>query len=61
LPPELVDIYKQWILAGMPNTAADAAALAAPTPTVVAPEFPAPADTDIPTVIPGITTPTPAP
>jgi menaquinol-cytochrome c reductase cytochrome b/c subunit len=27
LPPELVEIYKQWILAGMPNTAADAAAI----------------------------------
>jgi quinol---cytochrome c reductase cytochrome c subunit, bacillus type len=33
LPPELVEIYKQWILAGMPNTAADAAAITAPTPT----------------------------
>jgi len=27
LPPELVEIYKQWILAGMPNTAAEAATL----------------------------------
>jgi mono/diheme cytochrome c family protein len=27
LPPELVEIYKLWILAGMPNTAADAAAI----------------------------------
>ncbi len=61
LPPELVEIYKQWILAGMPNTAADAAKLTAPTPTTIAPEYPAPPDTDVPTVIPGVTTPTPAP
>ena len=61
LPPELVEIYKQWILAGMPNTAADAAALAAPTPTTISPAYPAPPDTDVPTVIPGVTTPTPAP
>jgi mono/diheme cytochrome c family protein len=33
LPAELVEIYKQWILAGMPNTAADAAAISAPTST----------------------------
>jgi menaquinol-cytochrome c reductase cytochrome b/c subunit len=61
LPPELVEIYKQWILAGMPNTAADAAALTAPTSTTISPQYPAPADTDVPTVIPGVTTPTPAP
>ncbi len=29
LPPELVAIYQAWILAGMPNTAVDAAALSA--------------------------------
>jgi menaquinol-cytochrome c reductase cytochrome b/c subunit len=33
LPPELVEIYKLWILAGMPNTAADAAAISV-TPVV---------------------------
>ncbi len=51
LPPELVEIYKQWILAGMPNTAADAAKLAAPstTATVVPPVYPPPADTEVPT------------
>jgi hypothetical protein len=30
LPPELVAIYQAWIQAGMPNTAADAAALHSP-------------------------------
>jgi mono/diheme cytochrome c family protein/preprotein translocase subunit Sec61beta len=29
LPPELIAIYQAWIMAGMPNTAADAAALSA--------------------------------
>src|SRR4030042_6497716 len=29
LPPELVSIYQAWIIAGMPNTATDAAALSA--------------------------------
>ncbi len=43
LPPELVDIYKAWVMAGMPNTAADAAKLTAPTST---PESPA---TTVPT------------
>ncbi len=37
LPPELIDIYKAWVMAGMPNTAADAAKLAAPTATSQAP------------------------
>jgi ubiquinol-cytochrome c reductase cytochrome b subunit len=32
LPPELVAIYQAWIQAGMPNTAADAAALSTTTP-----------------------------
>ncbi len=51
LPPELVEIYQQWILAGMPNTAADAAKLATPstTATVVPPVYPPPADTEVPT------------
>jgi mono/diheme cytochrome c family protein len=62
LPPELVEIYKQWILAGMPNTAEDAAKLSAsPTPTPVAPVYPAPPDTDVPTYVPPISTLTPAP
>ncbi len=60
LPPELVEIYKQWIMAGMPNTAADAAKLTAPTQTPVSPVYPAPPDTDVPTLVPG-TTLTPAP
>jgi len=33
LKPELVAIWQAWILAGMPNTAADAAALSAPAAT----------------------------
>ena len=34
LPADLIEIYKQWILAGMPNTVADAEAAAEnPTPT----------------------------
>jgi len=33
LKPELVAIWEAWILAGMPNTAADAAALSAPPAT----------------------------
>jgi menaquinol-cytochrome c reductase cytochrome b/c subunit len=40
LPPELVAIYQAWIMAGMPNTAADAAAISAasqPAPTSTAP------------------------
>ena len=40
LPPELVSIYQAWIMAGMPNTTADAAALSAPTATTVAPTLP---------------------
>jgi len=41
LPPELVAIYEAWIMAGMPNTAVDAAALSAPSPTATTPEAPA--------------------
>ncbi|HSB67437.1 MAG TPA: c-type cytochrome [Anaerolineales bacterium] len=51
LPPELVEIYKQWILAGMPNTAADAAAITAPTAT--------PAGTQAPGSTTPVITPTP--
>lgn len=40
LPPDLVEIYKQWILAGMPNTVSDAeAAVKNPTPTSESPEL----------------------
>ena len=35
LKPELIDIIKRWIAAGMPNTAADAAALSAPVNTAI--------------------------
>ncbi len=40
LPPELIAIYQAWIMAGMPNTSADAAALSASqsaTETPIAP------------------------
>lgn len=37
LPAELVAIYQAWILAGMPDTAADAAAIYAATQTAEAP------------------------
>ena len=59
LPPELVEIYKQWILAGMPNTAADAAKLAAPTPTKGTSAYPAPTGTVTPAVVVPTATPTP--
>lgn len=42
LPPELVSIYQAWIMAGMPNTAADAALLSALTPGGITPAYPAP-------------------
>jgi hypothetical protein len=56
LPAELIAIYQVWINAGMPNTAADAAALSAPASTVVTP---APAETGTPP--PGTTEVTPTP
>ena len=60
LPPELVAIYQAWILAGMPNTAADAAKITAPTPTTGAPAYPPPANTEIPPIsITPEVTPTP--
>ena len=68
LPAELVAIYQAWILAGMPNTAADAAALstpagglttplpggtpAYPAPTVAPAEIITPILNPLPTVIP---------
>ncbi len=56
LPAELIAIYQAWINAGMPNTAADAAALSAPASTMVTP---APAETGTPP--PGTTEVTPTP
>ncbi len=58
LPAELVAIYQAWIMAGMPNTAADAAALSAPLPGA---GTPAPSESGTP--LPGATqvTPTPPP
>jgi mono/diheme cytochrome c family protein len=35
LKPEWIDIIKRWIVAGMPNTAEDAAALSAPVTTAI--------------------------
>jgi len=32
LKPELIDIFKRWVVGGAPNTAAEAAALSAPSP-----------------------------
>jgi menaquinol-cytochrome c reductase cytochrome b/c subunit len=59
LPPELIAIYQAWIMAGMPNTAADAAALSAPPPTVGATAYPAPGATEVPTTPPPAATSTP--
>jgi menaquinol-cytochrome c reductase cytochrome b/c subunit len=50
LPPELVAIYQAWILAGMPNTAADAAALTAGSATPAAIGTPAPVGSVTPEV-----------
>jgi hypothetical protein len=58
LPAELVAIYQSWIMAGMPNTAADAAALA-PTPTEGAPVTPG--STESGTPLPGTAEVTPPP
>jgi menaquinol-cytochrome c reductase cytochrome b/c subunit len=57
LPPELIAIYQAWIMAGMPNTAADAAALTAPVPAANTTAYPAPSES----VTPESITPTPAP
>jgi menaquinol-cytochrome c reductase cytochrome b/c subunit len=59
LPPELVAIYQAWIMAGMPNTAADAAALSAKTPTAGTPGTSAPTGTATP--VPSTPEPTPTP
>jgi quinol---cytochrome c reductase cytochrome c subunit, bacillus type len=66
LPAELVAIYQAWIMAGMPNTAADAAALSAPSPTAGIPATsesgtPLPGTTEVTTTPPpeALGTPTP--
>jgi menaquinol-cytochrome c reductase cytochrome b/c subunit len=59
LPPELVAIYQAWIMAGIPNTAADAAALSAKTPTAGTPGTSAPTGTATP--VPSTPEPTPTP
>jgi menaquinol-cytochrome c reductase cytochrome b/c subunit len=59
LPPELIAIYQAWIMAGMPNTAADAAALSAPSPTAGTPGTLAPSATVTP--LPGTPEATPTP
>lgn len=59
LPPELIAIYQAWITAGMPNTAADAAALSAPSPTAGTPGNLAPSETVTP--LPGTAEATPTP
>jgi menaquinol-cytochrome c reductase cytochrome b/c subunit len=48
LPPELIAIYQAWIMAGMPNTAADAAALTAPIPGALTTAYPAPSESATP-------------
>ena len=58
LPAELIAIYQAWIMAGMPNTAADAAALSAPPPTAAAPAYPAPSEAVTPPAAADVT-PTP--
>jgi mono/diheme cytochrome c family protein len=67
LPPELVEIYKLWVLAGMPNTAADAAALSI-TPVVSETQVVSGTLTTVPplpletiTPVPGATEVTPTP
>ncbi|MGE5124307.1 MAG: c-type cytochrome [Acidobacteriaceae bacterium] len=48
LPPELVAIYQAWILAGMPNTAADATALSGTSTTPAPSEATTPEATPVP-------------
>ena len=55
LPPELVAIYQAWILAGMPNTAADAAALSAGSVTPAAIGTPVPTGSVTTEVTPDVT------
>jgi menaquinol-cytochrome c reductase cytochrome b/c subunit len=55
LPPDLVAIYQAWITAGMPNTAADAAALSPATPTPGAGSTPVATGSVTPEVTPAVT------
>jgi mono/diheme cytochrome c family protein len=59
LPPELVAIYQAWIMAGMPNTAADAAALSPVSPTPGVSGTPVTSETATP--LPGTIEATPTP
>ena len=59
LPAELVAIYQAWIMAGMPNTAADATALSAPSPTAGTPGASVPTETGTPPPTTPELTPTP--
>ena len=59
LPPELVAIYQAWILAGMPDTAADAAAISAASQTAAAPTSATPLGTITPIPEEPQATPTP--
>ena len=45
LSPDLIDIFKRWVMAGMPNTAQDAAAHSTPSSQATPP---APAGTPTP-------------
>ena len=55
LPPELVAIYQAWINAGMPNTAADAAALSTGSATPAAIGTPVPSGSITPEVTSPVT------
>jgi menaquinol-cytochrome c reductase cytochrome b/c subunit len=60
LPPEMIDIFKRWILAGAPNTAADAAAVAPAGAAPVAPSGVITTTVPLTTTVPaGAGTPTP--
>ncbi len=59
LPPELVAIYQAWIMAGMPNTAADAAALSPVSATPGVSGTPVTSETATP--LPGTIEATPTP
>jgi mono/diheme cytochrome c family protein len=59
LPPELVAIYQAWILAGMPDTAADAAAMSVASQTAAAPTSATPLETVTPIPEEPQATPTP--
>jgi mono/diheme cytochrome c family protein len=58
LPPELVEIYKQWILAGMPNTSAEAATISI-TPGISETQVISGTVTTVPTIVTETITPVP--